>query len=90
MLRGRAQVYSDLWSLNASARPAAFAWEAGPAQTDRGGRWGAGAAPQRPGARYAGETWADTRRGALWLFGGWGHDAANSTGYLNDVWRYTV
>ena len=30
----------------------------------------------------------DTANDELWLFGGWGTDAAGQKGYLADVWRY--
>ena len=62
-----------------------WTWESGPALPDQPGRW---TGLQRPAARYAGETWADAERNELWLFGGWGIDAAGEKGYLADVWRY--
>lgn len=40
-----------------------------------------------PGAREGSTTWID-RRGRLWLFGGFGVDAYNSTGLLNDLWLF--
>ncbi|HQQ26741.1 MAG TPA: IPTL-CTERM sorting domain-containing protein [Syntrophales bacterium] len=39
-----------------------------------------------PGGREAAVSWRDAS-GVLWLFGGWGHDAANEEGWLNDLWR---
>ena len=58
---------------------------------DQPGHWtlSGGKGPQ-PGARYAGETWVETSHGELWLFGGWGIDAAGKKGYLGDVWRYQL
>jgi hypothetical protein len=55
---------------------------------DQPGQWGKGT-QQRPGARYAGETWVDAEHNELWLFGGWGMDAAANRGYLADVWRFS-
>ena len=42
-----------------------------------------------PGGRYTASTWTDSG-GNLWLFGGWGYDAAGSVGYLNDLWKYQL
>lgn len=38
-----------------------------------------------PGTRCAGETCADVDHGKLWLFGGWGMDAAGAKRYLADA-----
>ena len=78
-------VFSDLWSLQPKNK--VWTWESGSKLPDQPGRWadrGAG----WPGARYAGETWVDSVHGELWLFGGWGMDAAGAKGYLADVWRW--
>ena len=40
-----------------------------------------------PGARTSGLIWAGNA-GDLWLFGGFGLDAAGSGGFLNDLWRF--
>jgi N-acetylneuraminic acid mutarotase len=40
-----------------------------------------------PGGRETASTWSDGR-GDLWLFGGWGFDAAANSGYLNDLWAF--
>ena len=42
-----------------------------------------------PGARDSATTWTDSK-GNLWLFGGWGYDAAGQRGYLNDLWQYSL
>lgn len=92
-------IYCGLWSLDAST--AEWAWEAGPAtHPDQPGKWSGGGEHAHPGARYAGSSWSvstaaigggDGDRGEeLWLFGGWGVDAAGKRGYLSDVWRYTI
>jgi N-acetylneuraminic acid mutarotase len=41
-----------------------------------------------PGARYTAYSWTDSS-GNLWLFGGFGMDAAGNFGDLNDLWKYT-
>ncbi|WP_263359886.1 kelch repeat-containing protein [Acidicapsa ligni] len=41
-----------------------------------------------PGGRSAGVTWTDAS-GNLWLLGGLGADSVDTTGYLNDLWKYT-
>ncbi len=41
-----------------------------------------------PGGRSSGTTWTDAS-GDLWLFGGLGADSAGTTGYLNDLWKFT-
>jgi N-acetylneuraminic acid mutarotase len=41
----------------------------------------------KPGARDFSATWRDNN-GDLWLFGGYGHDARNQVGYLNDLWKF--
>ena len=43
-----------------------------------------------PGARkWAAATWTDTS-GNLWLFGGYGYDAAGFYSDLNDLWKYNI
>jgi N-acetylneuraminic acid mutarotase len=68
-----------------------WTWEAG-LDTVNGsgvsGTLGATAASNLPGSRYDSSSWTDST-GNLWLFGGYGYDAAGSAGYLNDLWRYS-
>jgi len=40
-----------------------------------------------PGARNSAVSWTDSN-GDFWLFGGLGRDSVNSTGRLNDLWRW--
>jgi hypothetical protein len=42
----------------------------------------------QPGGRKDSVGWTDLS-GNLWIFGGFGYDATNSAGYLNDLWKYT-
>ncbi len=41
-----------------------------------------------PGARFSSPSWVDTS-GNLWLFGGQGYDWIGTSGFLNDLWKYT-
>ena len=45
------------------------------------------AADNTPGGRTGAVGWADSH-GGLWLFGGYGSDAAGTWGYLNDLWEF--
>lgn len=40
------------------------------------------------GSRQAAAPWVDSS-GNFWLLGGSGIDSNGSTGYLNDLWKYT-
>ena len=40
-----------------------------------------------PGARQSSVSWIDGS-GNLWLFGGFGYDAAGNFSRLNDLWRF--
>ncbi len=40
-----------------------------------------------PGSREEATSWTDSQ-GNLWLFGGYGFDAAYNFGFLNDLWRF--
>lgn len=42
-----------------------------------------------PGARFAAVGWTDGA-GDFWLFGGFGEASAGSSGFLNDLWRYSA
>ncbi len=42
----------------------------------------------KPGSRYQTTGWRVG--GDLYLFGGWGRASNATTGYLNDLWRYTI
>jgi len=41
-----------------------------------------------PGARFSPASWMDAS-GNLWLFGGQGYDWTGTSGFLNDLWKYT-
>jgi N-acetylneuraminic acid mutarotase len=68
-----------------------WTWEAGLSTVNGSGVYGAQNAPaasNAPGARYASSSWTDSS-GDLWLFGGYGYNAAGNLGSLNDLWRYS-
>lgn len=47
------------------------------------------AATNVPGARDYSAAWIDNAND-LWLFGGNGYDTVNTTGYLNDLWKFST
>ena len=51
------------------------------------GTLGTPAAGNNPGSRLGAMSWTDSS-GHLWLFGGFGFDANNNSGYLNDLWEF--
>ncbi|MGI8905184.1 MAG: kelch repeat-containing protein [Candidatus Sumerlaeaceae bacterium] len=69
-----------------------LAWMKGSNSPDQAGTYGtqgAAAAENTPGAREGSVSWADAS-GNLWLFGGYGYNAAGVQGRLNDLWKYDV
>ena len=51
------------------------------------GTLGTPAAGNIPGGRYVASSWTDSS-GHLWLFGGYGYDANDVSGDLNDLWEF--
>ncbi|MGD0681059.1 MAG: Ig-like domain repeat protein [Terracidiphilus sp.] len=51
------------------------------------GTLGTPAAGNIPGGRIGSASWTD-QSGNFWLFGGWGFDANNNAGDLNDLWEF--
>ena len=76
-----AQSVSAQWSWMEGERSANITGEYGilfiPAQNNQ------------PGSRIGASTWTDSD-GNLWLFGGQGYGLSESTGLLNDIWRYNT
>lgn len=76
---------------NNSARyDISWIWQGGLATTDARGDYGAlgvAASTNQPGARQGAASWRDVT-GKFWLFGGYGHDADDTLGSLNDLWQY--
>ena len=83
---------NDVWEFNPSTNQ--WAWMGGSSTVDStGGRFGVygtkgqAAAGNIPGSRQDAANWTDSS-GHLWLFGGYGHDADDHVGYLNDLWEF--
>ncbi len=81
-------VYGDLWKLNVASQQ--WTWMSGSMLLDSSGVYGSlgqSASANAPGARNAATAWSDNA-GNLWLFGGYGVDAAGVFGMLNDLWKF--
>jgi hypothetical protein len=84
---------NDLWMYNPSGlnsntyttTEGTWTWVSGPATPDQAGVYTGGTLS--PGARTNAVSWTDAS-GNFWLFGGSGHDANGTLGYLNDLWEY--
>jgi N-acetylneuraminic acid mutarotase len=79
---------NDLWEFN----PATNNWvllsgSGTEEQPSVYGTLGVQAAGNLPGGRSGASSWADSS-GEFWLFGGYGYDANNTEGYLNDLWKF--
>ncbi len=71
-------------SLGFSLRAQDFVWRKGSGLTDIAGAYGTlgvPAATNTPGSRESSMSWRDNA-GNLWLFGGYGYDAAGAYGFL--------
>ncbi len=79
---------NDLWKYNTATLE--WTWISGNNLINEPGSYGVQgvAAPTNvPGARDSCASWIDST-GTLWLFGGFGFDSADSTGHLNDLWKF--
>jgi N-acetylneuraminic acid mutarotase len=68
-----------------------WAWQSGAKLVDAAGVYGSqavAASTNVPGAREAASYWTDSS-GNFWLFGGFGDDAGDNSGMLNDLWKYS-
>jgi gliding motility-associated-like protein len=83
--------WSDVWQFDPTINQ--WAWMKGPGLQNQVGTYGTitVASPlNNPGGRaFASITWTDTANN-LWLFGGFGSDVNNATGYLSDLWMYNI
>ena len=85
---GTLSLLNDLWEFDGTN----WNWVSG-SQIGGGigtyGTLGTASASNLPASRVGAVSWIDTS-GNLWLFGGLGKDPtdANSSGNLNDLWRY--
>jgi len=82
---GNYGLLNDLWKLNPST--SVWTWMGGSSTAGQSGAYSSGA--NNPGGRYYAHSWADAN-GNLWLFGGWGYDAAGTAGELNDLWAFNL
>jgi len=79
---------NDMWRYNPATNE--WTWINGDKTVNQVSVYGTQGIPNttnKPGARYVSSSWTDAG-GELWLFGGYGYDAT-STGYLNDLWKYS-
>lgn len=79
---------NDLWVYEPTSGQ--WAWMGGGQTIDEPGVYGtrgAASSANVPGARDGSVVWVD-QAGAVWLFGGFGYDAAGDYGNLNDLWTY--
>ena len=81
---------NDLWKFTIS--DSTWTWMSGNYSSNNNGTYGTkgvASATNIPGARYGSVFWTDAST-KLWLFGGYGYDnISGSTGYLNDLWKYS-
>lgn len=89
---------SDMWELNPSTLTWTFVSGQGlnkqndTTATNLPGSYGTEGVPASsnvPGARGSSVNWLDSQ-GNLWVLGGWGMDAKDNNGALNDLWRYDL
>lgn len=80
---------NDLWKYSPSSGE--WTWVGGSNavnQTGVYGTRGVATASNTPGARNSAATWVDSS-GDLWLFGGRTDQAQSTSGYWNDLWKYS-
>lgn len=79
---------NDLWRFDPATRT--WIWVSGNATHGHPGIYGAQGVPDPanvPGGRRDAVAWIDIY-GRIWLFGGFGYDAAGNPGTLNDLWKF--
>ncbi|RYZ53861.1 MAG: hypothetical protein EOP07_17045, partial [Proteobacteria bacterium] len=77
---------NDLWKWDGTN----WTWIAGGKLGNESGVYGTKGSPDPlnvPGARQSASSWMD-KDGNLWVFGGYGYDAAGLQGNLNDLWKW--
>ena len=88
VLPGTASYLNDLWKYTPTNNQ--WTWMGGSSEINGIGVYGSMgmlASTNQPGGRKDSIGWTDLS-GNLWIFGGFGYDATNSAGYLNDLWKY--
>jgi N-acetylneuraminic acid mutarotase len=79
---------NDLWTYDPATLE--WTWVSGGNVTNQKGSYGTKGTPAStnvPGERESAISWIDSS-GGLWLFGGFGADAAGSHDHLNDLWKF--
>jgi len=82
---------ADMTNIKVDCGHNEWAWMAGSQSVNQMGAYGTlgvPAATNTPGGRQLPATWTDTS-GNLWLFGGYGHDAAGTLLPMNDLWKFS-
>ena len=88
---------NDLWEYTPGTLGSAgqWTWQSGANTIDSNGGQpgnygfrGTTASSNVPGARFSPSAWVDPS-GNFWIFGGQGYDWTDTTGLLNDLWKYT-
>ncbi len=80
---------NDLWEFNPKTN--LWAWMGGSNTGNHPGVYGTQGTPAAgniPGGMYQGSAWTDAA-GNFWLFAGFGTDANNVSGALNDLWMFS-
>jgi N-acetylneuraminic acid mutarotase len=83
-----AATLGDLWTFDPATQ--LWCWVGGSSRNDAipvYGTEGVPGAGYGPGARYQAAAWVDIT-GNFWLLGGYGTDADERFGYLNDLWNF--
>jgi hypothetical protein len=78
---------NDLWTYSAGE----WTWIGGTDEQYQSGVYGTQGVPAATnilGSRIGAATWTD-ENGGFWLFGGLGNASAGSSGFLNDLWKYS-
>jgi N-acetylneuraminic acid mutarotase len=78
---------SDLWEYSNGE----WTWVGGPKVSGQKGTYGTKGtsnAANIPGGRFGAFTWFDSS-GNMWLFGGNGDDSNGTSGFIDDLWKYS-
>ena len=79
---------NDLWEFNPSTKE--WTWISGGSEGEQRGVYGVletASAGSVPGSRYYAGSWIDSS-GRFWVLGGYGFDANETSGYLDDLWEF--
>ncbi len=83
---GNQGLLNDLWKFNGKE----WIWVSGSEKANQNSHYGVQleAGKGFPGGREDALSWIDSK-GDLWLFGGFGYNAAGKKDFLNDLWKYS-